>query len=604
MTKFTPLLTAFLLAGTWISSCLGGEARPNSDWPQWRGQNRDGVAAASPKLLDAWPKEGPPLVWKSGWIPGGLEGGCGSPVVADGKVFLYVNWKHPREGGAKYRLITQELLLDAGWLPDLPEPLAKKIEAAWSSANRPNSSGWRWWFAESAKDPKDKELDDFLAKKPELDKYIKDFVATLDPKDAQKYGAYIKRRLCMSTEKGKWGVAPGLTWDELAKLSTFRDKGFSSYREWLWELRKEHVAIPGAMPLRGNLFVPYAWIGAFTMTDTVVCLDAATGMELWKKEFPEDEAIYRGDYSYWDWHLGDFANLGASGTMAVANGKCYAAGAMGLYCLSAKDGSVVWKVDGKPEHSSPLVAGGIVYHCGAAYNAENGTQLWKHPRWKEARGLDEFGRYSPAELWVSGDKNYILTSDTGRGFGFINSTTCCLELETGKLAWSLKGGPYGPISGDLFVQAGKVYKMTPTSAEPVASLADPRNSGPSVIHQGHLYAMMDGGDGGRISLSCSDLKTGEMKWKDKCPAGEGVISMPALADGKMILPLVFCHNFHGGAVGQDLIQMVKASPDEKYVQLGIFNPKNLCSMTSPAVAGGLLFLRLEDGVACYDLRAK
>jgi hypothetical protein len=86
--------------------------------------------------------------------------------------------------------------------------------------------------------------------------------------------------------------------------------------------------------------------------------------------------------------------------------------------------------------------------------------------------------------------------------------------------------------------------------------------------------------------------------------GSGVISTPILADGKLIVPLVNCHNFHGGAVGQDLIQMVKATPDEKCVQLGVFNPNALCSMTSPALAGGKLFLRLEDRVACYDLRAK
>ena len=57
-------------------------------WPQWRGPNRDGVVLNSPKLMDEWPKEGPPLLWKSGVIPstsadtGGKlanEGGSGSP---------------------------------------------------------------------------------------------------------------------------------------------------------------------------------------------------------------------------------------------------------------------------------------------------------------------------------------------------------------------------------------------------------------------------------------------------------------------------------------------------------------------------------------------
>jgi hypothetical protein len=45
--------------------------------------------------------------------------------------------------------------------------------------------------------------------------------------------------------------------------------------------------------------------------------------------------------------------------------------------------------------------------------------------------------------------------------------------------------------------------------------------------------------------------------------------------------------------------MVKVTPDA-FVELGRFNPR-MCMMTSPAVAGGKLYLRLLDGIACYDL---
>lgn len=584
--------------------CAHEASAANADWPQWRGPSRDGTAVNSPKLLDAWPKDGPRLLWKSSRIPSGFEGGCGSPIVADGKVFLYVNWKHPRGNETNYHLITAELLSDAGWLPDLPAELAQKIETAWAAPSRPSSAGWRWWDVEWTVNPKDKELDAFLAKSPELDKYIKDFIATLDPNDAKKYGTYIKRRLCISTERSKWGVARGFSWDELTKLNTFKDKAFPTYREWLRQLSKEQVHFPGPMPLRGDIFKPYAWTKTFTMSDSIVCLDAATGKELWKKEFPEDESIYLGDFSEWDWHRGDFANLGASGTMAFMNGKCYAAGAMGLYCLSAKDGAMVWSVKGKPEHSSPLVANGVVYSCGVAYNAENGSVLWKHPLWKEPRGRDELARYAPALLWSSGGKHFILSTDNTLGGNSAAWTTSCLELETGKVAWSQKGGAPMLVSADTMVLSGKTYKISPSGVEPLASFTEGQSLTTGVVHQGYLYSVMNGGDGGRISLCCSDMKTGETKWKGKCPFGEGVLTTPVLADGKMLVPLVACHNFHGGAQGQDLIEWVKLSPDEKYVQLGLFNPKTLCSMTSPAVAGGRLFLRLEDGIACYDLADK
>src|SRR5688500_2155385 len=37
------------------------------EWPQWRGPNRDGISTET-GLLDSWPKEGPPLLWKVGGL--------------------------------------------------------------------------------------------------------------------------------------------------------------------------------------------------------------------------------------------------------------------------------------------------------------------------------------------------------------------------------------------------------------------------------------------------------------------------------------------------------------------------------------------------------
>jgi len=54
------------------------------------------------------------------------------------------------------------------------------------------------------------------------------------------------------------------------------------------------------------------------------------------------------------------------------------------------------------------------------------------------------------------------------------------------------------------------------------------------------------------------------------------------------------------------IVMFKATP-EKYIQLGKFNA-NVMPCTSPAIAGGKLFVRTattateDSGVACYELK--
>ena len=45
---------------------LTAQAPSSTDWPQWRGPNRDGISRET-GLLQAWPKTGPPLVWTVTW---------------------------------------------------------------------------------------------------------------------------------------------------------------------------------------------------------------------------------------------------------------------------------------------------------------------------------------------------------------------------------------------------------------------------------------------------------------------------------------------------------------------------------------------------------
>ena len=108
------------------------------------------------------------MVWKSEWIPSVWCGGMGSPVVADGKVFLFGNIRKPKDGGKKFKFITTEMLVEAGWNPDLPDDLVKKIEAARVSTNRPAINGYYPdWSADEM--PKVADLD---ALKPTGDQQI------------------------------------------------------------------------------------------------------------------------------------------------------------------------------------------------------------------------------------------------------------------------------------------------------------------------------------------------------------------------------------------------------------------------------------------------
>lgn len=519
---------AFIVVA-WVWSCALAAAA-ETDWPQWRGPNRDGIAPESPKLLEAWPAEGPKLLWKSTPMPSGQDGGLGSVAVADGKAFVYVNWK--TEIPIEKRVLSSQTLNNLGWIADLPEELAQKIEEARLSDKRTGLKG------------------------EELTKYIKEFVAANletpapaagQPNLVQKFGGYVNTRL----NKG----ADALPWDVLAKLNGIRDMEFpnaADFEKLMTELGVPEAArkqVLGAVPAK-----------AASYTDTVICLDAATGKEVWKREFPG-----RG----YDW--------GCSATPTIAGDKCYVTASNArLYCLSAKDGTVSWIAatkNGGRDSSSVLVVGNAAYVFGGellAYNKETGRQLWSQPKVRATE--------NSVVLWANGGKNYLICNTQDK--------VHCVDPDSGAVLWQADGGgcTSAAILGDnmvLYSERGLLaYTLTPQSAQPLWAKKEWRDRGASaIIHQDCVYIV-----GGRIG--CADLKTGAVKWEK--PAG-GEITSPIMADGKIISGVDSC----------SATVIFRASP-EKYEELGRAKLSQL-TCSSPAIAGGKLYLRLVDGVACYDL---
>jgi alcohol dehydrogenase (cytochrome c) len=65
------------LCWTILLSCARAD-----DWPQWQGPDRNAISKET-GLLKEWPKEGPPLAWKTT----GLGGGDSAPAIAAGRIF-------------------------------------------------------------------------------------------------------------------------------------------------------------------------------------------------------------------------------------------------------------------------------------------------------------------------------------------------------------------------------------------------------------------------------------------------------------------------------------------------------------------------------------
>lgn len=78
-----PVLALFLLP-----LVLTGADSKDSDWPQWRGPQRNGICSET-GLLKEWPQDGPKLLWDSRKVNGGKSVGTGfsSLAIVNGKIF-------------------------------------------------------------------------------------------------------------------------------------------------------------------------------------------------------------------------------------------------------------------------------------------------------------------------------------------------------------------------------------------------------------------------------------------------------------------------------------------------------------------------------------
>ena len=100
-----------------------------ADWPQWRGPDRNGVAASSAQLPDAIPEDyALTQRWTSLEIPSDHYGGHGSVSVAGGKVYLSVVWH--RDEPTETRRIDQDVLSTLGYrgTRSIPEEVQLRME--------------------------------------------------------------------------------------------------------------------------------------------------------------------------------------------------------------------------------------------------------------------------------------------------------------------------------------------------------------------------------------------------------------------------------------------------------------------------------------------
>lgn len=329
-------------------------------------------------------------------------------------------------------------------------------------------------------------------------------------------------------------------------------------------------------------------LGAHGGREYVIAFDAATGKRLWETE-----------------HGNRFENDRGSGpraTPTVDGDRLYAYGASGdLSALDAASGKRLWHVNVLTKFGgsninwglseSPLVlADRILVNAGGpivALRKTDGSQIWK-------TDSQEPAGYSSAVLHELGGIREAIF--------FTHRRVTGVDINTGRRLWS-----YDDVANDVaniatpIVRENRVFvssdygtgaallELTAAgdgiTAKQVYFTRDMRNHHASSVLVGdHLFGFSS------AILTAMNFNTGQVAWRDRS-VGKGSL---VFADERLYL------FSEGGTVG-----LAEANPSA-YREHGRFQLRtgNLPTWSHPVVSGGKLFLRDQDTIYAYDVKAK
>ena len=346
----------------------------------------------------------------------------------------------------------------------------------------------------------------------------------------------------------------------------------------------------------------------------VVAVDQKTGEVLWTQPITRE--------------VPEHGYQGSRCTPTYDNGRLYVVASSGrIVCLDAKSGRIRWARDfsdwngkmmsGWGFSESPLVDGNWVLCTPGgpnammvALNKNTGKEIWRAavPKFgdgknKEGQDLKQGAAYSSIVISeAAGVKQYVQLV----GQGVIG-----IHARDGRFLWGYEDAanpvaniPTPIISGDyVFTSTGygtgsallKLSKQgNQINAEEVYFLNSKvlqNHHGGMLLIDGHIYCGHKHNNGIPI---CIEMESGEVVWGgDQRGPGSGTAAV-AYADGNMVF------RYQSGDVG--LIGATTGGYELK----GSFTPEfqERESWAHPAIVDGFLFLREQNKLMCYDLRAQ
>jgi outer membrane protein assembly factor BamB len=347
------------------------------------------------------------------------------------------------------------------------------------------------------------------------------------------------------------------------KLFTMGEKDGSSYvialgtdGKLLWQTKVGKAGAPGWGGFSGPRCTPTVASGLVVGVDQwgdLICVDAETGSEKWRKNYEQDFGAKRPEWGFAESPLVDENRV-----LITPGGQ---QGAM--VALNLQTGETLWRTTGfndEAQYSSAVVAliGGVRQYVQltmenlVGVSAKDGRILWQAKRKGSTAVI-------PTPL-VDGNRIYV-TSGYGTGCNLFKVTE----------------------SGGSF------------SVEQEYSNKVMANHHGGVVKVGaNVYGFSDS-----KGWTCQDFQTGNVVWADKEKLKKGSV---VYADG-----MLYCREeADKSKTAKGTVALLQATPSG-FTEAGRFDPPDRSennTWSHPVVAGGKLYLRDQDVLLCYDVKAK
>ncbi len=358
-----------------------------------------------------------------------------------------------------------------------------------------------------------------------------------------------------------------------------------------WLYKDAGLGYSGPAIVAGKLFT----MGLRQGAEFLLALDARQGAELWSAKIGGALKNNWGD--------------GPRGTPTVDADRVYALGGQGsLICARLADGKILWEhsmkefggrtpgwgytesvlVDSNKVVCTPGGAKGTI----VALDKMTGQLVWQS---KDLTDGAQYASLIPAN--DHGTRQYIqLTMEHVAG----------VSAADGKLLWTSDWPGRTAViptpifhEGQVYVTAGygvgsKLVKLGPNDqvSEVYFNKVMKNHHGGVILVDGYVYGHSDG-----VGWVCQNFQTGEEVWAERSALGKGAI---AYADG-----MLYCLAESNGTVA-----LIEASP-KGWMEHGRFKLDPQSSLrspqgriwTHPVITGGRLYLRDQELLFCYDVKA-